>query len=83
MPRASRSQTATGPRLLRRTTRATTRPPVPLSHEDIAQRAYELFLHEGCAHGHDLEHWLEAERQLVQARELTRPARRAGGKAAN
>jgi len=31
---------------------------------DIARRAYELFLARGSADGHDLEDWLEAERQL-------------------
>jgi hypothetical protein len=32
--------------------------------EEIAQRAYELYLARGGAHGYDLEDWLEAERQL-------------------
>ncbi len=32
--------------------------------EQIAQRAYELWLARGCAHGNDLGDWLEAERQL-------------------
>ena len=30
----------------------------------IQQRAYRLFEAGGCNHGHDLEHWLEAERQI-------------------
>lgn len=30
----------------------------------IQQRAYVLFKACGCEHGHDLEHWLEAERQI-------------------
>jgi hypothetical protein len=30
----------------------------------IAVRAYELFLAHGGAHGHDVEHWLQAEREL-------------------
>jgi len=34
------------------------------SHEQIAVRAYELWEHQGRPHGVDLEHWLEAERQL-------------------
>jgi hypothetical protein len=33
------------------------------SHEDIARRAYEIFLREG-RHGQALEHWLQAEREL-------------------
>jgi hypothetical protein len=32
--------------------------------EEIAQRAYELYLARGGTHGHDLEDWLEARRQL-------------------
>ena len=31
----------------------------------IQQRAYVLFKACGCEHGHDLEHWLEAERQIT------------------
>ncbi len=34
------------------------------SKEEIAKRAYELWLSHGCENGHDVEHWLEAERQL-------------------
>ncbi len=86
MPRAARSQTstATGPRLVRRTPRATVpkTAPAPVSREAIAARAYELFERDGRSHGHDLDHWLEAERQLVPA-PAARPARRAGGKSAS
>ena len=32
--------------------------------EDVAHRAYELFLSRGGQHGRDLDDWLEAERQL-------------------
>lgn len=31
---------------------------------DVARRAYELYLERGSGHGHDLEDWYEAERQL-------------------
>jgi hypothetical protein len=31
----------------------------------IQQRAYGLFEAGGFEHGHDLEHWLEAERQIT------------------
>ncbi|HTZ32012.1 MAG TPA: DUF2934 domain-containing protein [Methylomirabilota bacterium] len=34
------------------------------SPEDIAARAYELFLESGSVDGHDLEHWLRAEAEL-------------------
>ena len=33
-----------------------------LRMEDIADRAYQLFLERGSEHGHDLEDWLAAER---------------------
>jgi hypothetical protein len=39
-----------------------------LSHEAIAQRAYELFLQRGQAHGHALDDWLQAERELRKRR---------------
>jgi hypothetical protein len=35
--------------------------------EAIAERAYELFLERGAEHGHDLEDWLRAERELLDA----------------
>jgi hypothetical protein len=35
----------------------------PSAH-DIAQRAYELYVEQGSRPGHDIEHWLEAEKQL-------------------
>jgi len=35
-----------------------------LAHDDVARRAYELFLSRGQAHGRDLDDWLEAERQV-------------------
>jgi Protein of unknown function (DUF2934) len=35
-----------------------------ITKDDVARRAYELFLARGQAEGHDVEDWLEAERQL-------------------
>jgi hypothetical protein len=32
--------------------------------EDIAGRAYELFLLRGAGHGADVDDWLQAEREL-------------------
>ena len=43
------------------------RAPVKATPEDIARRAYELFLARGCEHGHDVEDWLQAERELRSA----------------
>ncbi|MBY0509376.1 MAG: DUF2934 domain-containing protein [Rhodospirillaceae bacterium] len=31
--------------------------------EQIRQRAYEIWMSEGCPDGRDREHWLEAERE--------------------
>ncbi len=31
----------------------------------IADRAYELYVQRGQEHGHDIEDWLEAERQIL------------------
>ena len=39
--------------------------PAP-THDDIAMRAYELFLQRGAQHGQDFEDWLAAERELHQ-----------------
>jgi Protein of unknown function (DUF2934) len=36
-----------------------------ITKDDVAQRAYELFLARGRVDRHDVEDWLEAERQLV------------------
>ena len=35
-----------------------------ITDADIARRAYELFLARGCEPGHQLEDWLQAEREL-------------------
>jgi hypothetical protein len=35
------------------------------AHQDIAMRAYALFLKGGARHGHDVDHWLAAERELI------------------
>jgi Protein of unknown function (DUF2934) len=37
--------------------------------EDVARRAYELFQARGGEPGHELEHWLEAERELRDERD--------------
>jgi Protein of unknown function (DUF2934) len=42
------------------------RPALPtwMTDRDIARRAYELYLARGCEHGHGLDDWLQAEREL-------------------
>jgi hypothetical protein len=37
------------------------------THEEIAIRSYELYLARGGADGHDVQDWLDAEKQLNQA----------------
>ena len=37
------------------------------SRDDVARRAYELFEARGAEPGHDLENWLDAERELSGA----------------
>jgi len=46
--------------------------------EEIERRAYEIYLTRGGAQGHDLEDWLNAERELKEShrtRSVLRPAR--------
>jgi hypothetical protein len=33
-------------------------------HDDVARRAYQLYVARGCQDGHDVEDWLQAEREL-------------------
>jgi hypothetical protein len=37
------------------------------THEQITRRAYEIFIERGQPEGRDLDHWLEAEKQLRAA----------------
>ena len=39
--------------------------PAP-TREQVAAIAYQIFLDEGCPEGCHLEHWLEAEAQLLR-----------------
>ena len=39
-----------------------------VSTQDIARRAYELFLERGGEHGHDVEDWLRAESEIIAER---------------
>ena len=31
---------------------------------DVARRAYDLYLASGCEYGHDVDDWMQAEREL-------------------
>ena len=37
----------------------------PGLHRQIAEKAYELFQNRGHVHGHDLDDWVKAERQVM------------------
>jgi Protein of unknown function (DUF2934) len=37
-----------------------------ITERDIARRAYDLYLARGCNPGHQLDDWLQAERELRQ-----------------
>ena len=42
--------------------------PVPLTREDVALRAFDLYQRRGAQEGRDVEDWIEAERQLLEER---------------
>ena len=49
-------------------------PPVQQSLEDdIATTAYAKFCERGGEHGHDVDDWLEAEREVRERRAAARP----------
>jgi hypothetical protein len=37
---------------------------IQVTDGDVHRRAYDLYLARGCEDGHDLEDWLQAEREL-------------------
>jgi hypothetical protein len=36
------------------------------TEEQIRKRAYEIYLEHGCQPGHEIDHWLQAEYELMQ-----------------
>jgi hypothetical protein len=42
---------------------------ISFSSEEIAERAYQIYEREGRTDGRDMEHWLQAERELREERE--------------
>jgi hypothetical protein len=40
-------------------------PKFDASNAVMARRAYDIWLNEGGSHGRDLDHWLQAERELA------------------
>ena len=42
------------------------------SPDEVARRAYFTYVNQGSLPGHEVQHWLEAEAQLLAERNLTR-----------
>ncbi|MGB7768252.1 MAG: DUF2934 domain-containing protein [Verrucomicrobiia bacterium] len=42
------------------------------SPDEVARRAYFSYVNQGSLPGHEVQHWLEAEAQLLAERKLTR-----------
>ena len=43
-------------------------PVAELTHDDIALRAWSIYLQRGASHGQAMSDWLEAKRQLLAER---------------
>jgi hypothetical protein len=42
------------------------------SPDEVARRAYFSYVNQGSPQGHEVQHWLEAEEELIVERNLTR-----------
>jgi hypothetical protein len=42
------------------------------SVDEVARRAYSFYVNQGSLPGHDVQDWLEAQRELLEERKLTR-----------
>jgi hypothetical protein len=42
------------------------------SADEVARKAYFSYVNQGSRRGHDVQHWLEAEAELIAERDLTR-----------
>ena len=61
--------TTTAPKVSRvRKTESTTESSGQVMRELVAMRAYERWAARGYQHGHDVEDWLSAEREVTQSR---------------
>jgi hypothetical protein len=45
--------------------RSATLPQVSVSRDQIRERAFQIFEKRGSEHGHDVQDWLHAERQIL------------------
>ena len=41
--------------------------PATITNSELSRRAYDLYLSRGGEHGHDVDDWLQAERELRNA----------------
>ena len=48
--------------------------PIPFvpSPDEVARRAYFAYVNQGSLQGHEVQHWLAAEADLIAERNLTR-----------
>jgi hypothetical protein len=42
------------------------------SPDEVARRAYFAYVNQGSPQGHEVQHWLQAEAELIRERDLTR-----------
>ncbi|MGC9944490.1 MAG: DUF2934 domain-containing protein [Verrucomicrobiota bacterium] len=42
------------------------------SPDEVARRAYFTYVNQGSHQGHEVQHWLQAEAELIQERSRTR-----------
>jgi len=42
------------------------------SPDEVARKAYFSYVNQGSSPGHDVQHWLKAEAELIAERKLTR-----------
>jgi hypothetical protein len=42
------------------------------SPDEVARKAYFSYVNQGSPQGHEVQHWLDAEKQLLAERRLTR-----------
>ena len=70
MPKTARSPAPTA--------RKPITPKSTLTHEEIALRAYQIYLERGGAPGNELEDWARAERELLEKSD--KPGRKPGPK---
>ena len=53
------------------TVKLPTTQPDPMVEHETRNRAYELYLKRGSAHGHDVDDWLQAEAELVYGHSIS------------